>query len=57
MFENTDSLLALKFNSADLQGQMAPGRACTATVNGFRIPFLSMNRNILAVECERAENG
>ncbi len=54
VFENTDSLLALKFNSADLYGRMAQGAECVATVTGLRVPFLSMNRNILHVECERA---
>jgi hypothetical protein len=54
VFENTDSLLALKFNSADLYGRMAQGAECVATVTGVRVPVLSMNRNILHVECERA---
>lgn len=57
VFENTDSLLAFKFNSADLYGRMAPGSECVATVNGFRVPLLSWNRNILAAECVRQENG
>ena len=52
VFENTDSLLSLKYNSADLYGQMREGRICEATVNGFRIPFLSMNRNIITAHCE-----
>ena len=51
VFENTDSILSLKFNSADLQGRMREGNTCDATVNGFRVPFLSMNRNILEVSC------
>ena len=53
VFENVDSTLALKFNSADLYGEMLPGRECVATVNGFRIPWASMNRNILDVSCKR----
>ena len=51
VFENTDSLLALKWNSADVYGQMMPGAQCEALVNGYRIPWLSMNRNILRVTC------
>jgi hypothetical protein len=51
VFENTDSVLALKFNSADLYGAMTVGKTCDATVTGFRVPFLSMNRNIIAAEC------
>lgn len=53
VFENTDSWLALKFNSADLYGVMTEGAVCNATVTGLRIPFLSMNRNIIAVECQK----
>lgn len=53
VFENVDSVLALKFNSADLYGEMLPGRECVGTVNGFRIPWASMNRNILNVTCNR----
>ena len=53
VFQNTDSLLSFKFNSADLYGRMREGAECVAKVNGFRVPFLSMNRNILAVECDK----
>jgi hypothetical protein len=53
VFENTDSFLSFKFNSADLYGLMSEGAVCDATVNGFRIPFMSMNRNILNVECQK----
>lgn len=52
VFENTDSFLSFKFNSADLYGRMREGAACQATVNGFRVPFLSMNRNIIDVQCQ-----
>lgn len=51
VFENTDTLLAFKFNSADLYGHMRVGYTCEATVNGFRIPFFSTNRNILSANC------
>jgi len=53
VFENVDSLLSMKFNSADLYGEMREGRLCFATVNGFRVPFLSMNRNVLDVSCNK----
>jgi hypothetical protein len=55
VFENTDSLLALKWNSADLYGAMAVGAVCEATVTGFRVPLLSWNRNILSANCVRQE--
>jgi hypothetical protein len=51
VFQNTDSFLSFKFNSADLYGRMQPGRNCDATVNGFRFPLMSWNRNILDVTC------
>lgn len=51
-FENTDSLLAMKFNSSDVYGRLQEGQTCTATVVGFRNSFLSMYRNILTVSCE-----
>lgn len=51
VFENTDSWLALKFNSSDVYGQMINGRVCDFTVTGFRVPFLSMYRNIVKAEC------
>ena len=54
VFETVDTPLAWKFNSADLYGRMAVGAECVATVTGVRVPMLSMNRNILHVECERA---
>jgi hypothetical protein len=55
VFENVDSWLALKFNSADQYGLMREGFTCDATVTGLRIPFLSMNRNILDVSCEQQQ--
>jgi hypothetical protein len=51
VFENTDSFLSLKFNSADFYGLMATGKNCDAIVNGFRAPFVSWNRNIISVDC------
>jgi hypothetical protein len=53
VFENVDSVLALKWNSADVYGAMALGATCEATVTGFRVPFLSWNRNILRANCVR----
>lgn len=50
-FENTDSWLALKFNSSDVYGKLEKGQKCNITVTGFRIPFFSSYRNILSAEC------
>ena len=51
VFENTDSLLAFKFNSSDVYGSIKEGQTCTFKVVGFRVPFLSMYRNILEAKC------
>jgi len=51
VFENTDTLLKMKFNSSDLYGKIKDGQTCTFTVNGWRVQFLSMYRNILSAEC------
>lgn len=50
-FQNTDSWLALKFNSSDVQGEFSPGSKCKMRVNGLRIPIFSMYRNILSADC------
>lgn len=49
-FENTDCLLRGKFNSSDVQGRFKAGQTYTAVVYGYRIPFMSMYRNILRVQ-------
>jgi hypothetical protein len=54
-FENTDSLLAGKFNSSDVYGRLKVGDVCRFKVNGFRNGFLSMYRNILEATCETPE--
>lgn len=50
VFENTDSWLFWKFDSADVQNTLQPGETYTVTVAGWRIQFLSMYRNIVEVE-------
>lgn len=51
VFENTDSLLRLKFNSSDVYAKIVNGKTCTFTVNGWRFPFFSMYRNVLEANC------
>lgn len=51
VFENTDSFWGWKFNSADIHGKMPVGEACDFEVTGWRVPFLSWNRNILSANC------
>lgn len=56
VFENTDSLLAFKYNSSDFYGRIQVGQVCSFKVTGFRIPFLSSYRNILSYNCYFPEN-
>jgi hypothetical protein len=46
VFENTDSLLRLKFRSSDFYGALKIGEMYELSVYGWRVPFLSMYRNI-----------
>lgn len=49
-YRNTDSLHYLKFDSSDLQGQLnRPGRY-RINYYGFRVPVLSMYKNITRAE-------
>lgn len=54
-FENTDSILFLKFNSSDLYSSLKRGELYTLKVCGWRIPFLSSYRNILNIEPPKTE--
>ena len=47
--ENIDSFAYLKFNSSDIQGRIKVGQTYTAKVYGWRVPILSMYRNIVSV--------
>jgi hypothetical protein len=49
VFENTDELLFLKFNSSDIYRDLDPGQTYNVVVVGWRVPFLSMYRNIIAI--------
>ncbi len=49
-FKNTDELIFFKFNSSDVYGQLEEGRTYQFRVVGWRIPFLSTYRNVLAIE-------
>lgn len=47
VFENTDSWLYAKFNSADIQNKLSVGETYKVEVAGWRVPFLSMYRNVI----------
>jgi hypothetical protein len=49
VFEDTDSWSFMKFNSADVYGNLQDGKTYKAHVAGVRVPFLSWNRNIISV--------
>lgn len=49
-FENTDLLFEGKFNSSDLQSKLSKGKEYKVRVYGWRVPFLSMYRNIVEIK-------
>lgn len=50
VFENTDTLLFMKFDSSDIYNKFEVGKTYKVKVNWYRIPFLSTYRNILEVK-------
>ena len=50
VFENTDTFVFLKFNSSDLYRDLRVGETYTVTVAGWRLPVLSMYRNIVRID-------
>ena len=51
-FQNVDSLLFMKWNSADVHREIVAGKTCNLKVVGWRVPFLSMFRNIISADCQ-----
>lgn len=49
-YKNVDSPAYLKFNSSDVQGRLVQTGKYRITYYGFRIPALSMYRNIIKAE-------
>ena len=47
-FENTDSVLKMKFNSSDVYGALDRGSTYECEVYGWRIPAFSQYRNIVS---------
>ncbi len=45
-----DSYSFMKFDSSDRYGKLAEGNHVRANVAGWRIPFLSMYRNVIGIE-------
>ena len=49
-YKNTDSLWYLKWDSSDIQGKLISGQEYQVKVYGWRIPFMSVYRNIVELE-------
>lgn len=47
VFENTDSFVFMKFNSSDIYAQLQEGGTYCVKVAGWRVPVMSMYRNIV----------
>lgn len=52
VLKNTNSWLALKFETETIFAAIPVGAECRATVAGVRMPFLNIHRNILSVNCK-----
>lgn len=50
VFENTDSILRWKFDSADVHNSILPEQKYNCDTYGWRVPFLSMYPNIVSGE-------
>lgn len=50
VFEDTDDVFFLKFDSSDVVRQLKPGHAYRFYVHGMRVPLFSMYRNIIRFE-------
>ena len=49
VFENTDTVWYWKWNSSDVYGDLKEGEEYTVMVYGWRVPFLSMYKNIVEI--------
>ena len=49
VFKNVDDLMWGKYSSSDLQGKLRLDTTYKVTVDGWRVPFLSMYRNIIKI--------
>ena len=50
VYENTDSLFWLKWNSSDIYNEIEKQKTYKAKVYGFRIGFLSWYKNIISID-------
>lgn len=57
IFEDTDSIPKLKFDSSYLYAKVEVGKTYTLKTAGFRLPFFSKYKNIISIEAEIAKDG
>lgn len=50
VFENTDTIWHLKFDSSDMYNDLVVGKDYNVVAVGWRIPFLSMYKNIIEIK-------
>ncbi len=50
VFENTDNMFRGKWNSSDFYNRLQVGKKYKFVVIGYRVPFLSMYKNIIKIE-------
>lgn len=50
VFENTDSMIRMKFNSSDIFAELETGKTYELKAYGFRNGFMSWYENIVSVE-------
>ena len=50
VFQNTDEMAYMKFNSSDVYNGIEQGKKYTFQVVGWRYPFLSWYRNIISIK-------
>jgi len=52
-FENTDTWIFGKWSSSDIQNDLKVGETYTVKTAGWRVPFMSMHRNIVKIKSSK----
>lgn len=50
VYSNVDNIFFGKFNSSNIQASLKVGKTYELKTQGWRIPFLSMYKNVISVE-------
>ena len=51
VYQITDTIFYLRWNSSDLYAKLQPGMVCKIQYQGFRFPIMSDYKNIITAEC------